>query len=134
MPKLFQKLATAVDARLRCAARDTESEWESIWENRIDAAVRDHMPSGSGFDCGTTLNHDASSGEKLILFTEFHHMDSNGVYSGWTSHRVTVRPSLIHGFTLAVGGRDRNGIKEYIAESFQAALSAEFEWPLEESK
>lgn len=129
MPTLCQKLATAVDARLHLAAGDTGNPWEQIWENRIDAAVYERMPAGSGFDSGTKLDHDASTGEKLVFTTEFHHMNEGGFYDGWTSHKITVRPSLVHGFTLSVSGRNRNDIKPYIAEMFDHALSREFDWP-----
>lgn len=129
---LYRKLATAVDALERC--QKTGNDWAAVWENRIASAVREHMPSGSGFDNGTTLDVDASSGEKLVFQTAFHHMDEGGSYDGWTEHRVTVRPSLIHGFTLSISGRNRHDIKEYIADTFGAALGAEFDWPNEESR
>ena len=131
---LYQKLASAVDALARCNTRDTVTEWSGIWDSRIATAVKEHMPAGAGFDNGTTLDLDSSTGEKLVFFTMFHHMHESGFYEGWTEHRVTVRPSLIHGFTLAISGRDRNQIKDYIADCFSAALSTEFDWPAEESR
>ena len=48
-----------------------------------------------------------------------------GMYDGWTEHTVTVRPSLQFGFRLSISGRNRNGIKDYIAEVFGEILNTE---------
>jgi len=50
-------------------------------------------------------------------------MGGNGMYSGWSQHKVIVTPSLICGFDIRVTGRDRNQVKDYIAETFHHALS-----------
>lgn len=110
-------LARAVGARLRCL--DIASH-----EEAIDAMLED-FPHGSGFDKGTTLDLDLSTGEKLVFTTAFHHMNDGGFYDGWTSHCVIVTPSLKVGFRLRITGRDRNGIKEHIAEAFNACLERE---------
>ena len=102
-------------------------ELDSARRDMIDSACRDYLPSGSGFDSGTNLDWNKSTAEKLVFETAFHHMDSNGFYSGWTHHTVTIRPSLVFGFTVTVSGRNRNEIKDYIAESMQSALSAEYD-------
>jgi hypothetical protein len=87
--------------------------------------VKDYLPSGSGFDAGTTLDEGASSPDKLVFDTSFHHMDEHGGYDGWTEHKVIVTPSLAHGCDLRVTGRDRNDIKSYIGETFAHALDTE---------
>lgn len=124
--RLFQKLATAVDALHTCER--TGNDWAAKWHERITDAVNDCLPSGSGFDNGTAIDINASHGEKLTFRTAFHHMNQHGFYDGWTSHNVIVRPSLIHGFTVHVTGRDRNDIKAYIAECFSSALASQFDW------
>jgi len=80
------------------------------------------MPSGSGIDSGTTLDFDKSSGSKLVFSTSYHHMTEDGMYDGWTEHVVTVKPSLMFGFDLAISGRDRNDIKEYLHEVYHDTL------------
>lgn len=100
------------------------------------------LPSGAGFDSGTTINLDQSTEEEIVLDTAFHHMtegmyvinrdksteeETEGMYDGWTEHVVTVRPSFVWGMIIAVSGRDRNGIKDYIAETFYECLTAEVE-------
>lgn len=120
--KVYQELATAVTARRNCIERNN-GEWLGRWENHIAAIVEAHLPSGGGFDCGAKLDLDESTAEKLVLTTEFHHMNDGGMYDGWTGHRVIVTPSLQFGFSLRIAGRDRSQIKEYMHDVFQSALS-----------
>ena len=120
---LASKIASLVDARARCLK--TGNTWADKHESMIRALVREFLPSGSGFDNGTAIYLDESSADKIVLATSFHHMDEMGGYDGWTDHKITVKPSLVFGFTLSIGGRDRNQIKDYIADTFNACLSLE---------
>jgi hypothetical protein len=117
-------MASLVMARKACIDTD-KAEWRERHEERLLKLVRDHLPSGGGFDAGTKIDLDKSNGDKLVFTTSFHHMDENGMYDGWTEHTVTVLPSLAFCFHLSVSGRDRNFIKEYIGQSFQSALDDE---------
>lgn len=91
--------------------------------DRIDKLDKE-MPSGSGFDRGTTLDVAKSTSNKLIFVTSFHHMDDNGYYDGWTDHKVTVT-ALFDGFEVAVSGSNKRDIKDYIADTFHYVLSEE---------
>ena len=86
------------------------------------------LPSGGGFDSGTKINRSKSHAEKLVFETSFHHMNDVGYYDGWTSHTVTVLPSLSMKFRLRIGGRDRNEIKDYIHETFDLMLNQRIEY------
>lgn len=121
--KLYQSIATKLAAIENCRASNNV-EWLQRWKDALTDIMRERMPSGSGIDCGTKL-HEASTPDCLRLVVEFHHMDACGGYCGWTSHVITVRPSLAHGFTLAVSGRDRNGIKDYLCDVYNVALNEE---------
>ena len=121
---LYKKLAFAVQARLNCENRDDPEDWFSRWEDRIEQLALNHLPSGSGFDCGTVVDLACSTGEKLVLRTSFHHMDEHGGYDGWTKHKITVLPSLQAGFRLSVTGRNKNSISEHIYEVFVEALDS----------
>lgn len=96
------------------------TEWVEKKEERLKALL-DELPSGSGWDNGTKLG--TSTGERIVLFGSFHHMDENGFYCGWTDHEVHVTPSLRFGFDLRITGRDRNEIKDYLHDLFHEALS-----------
>lgn len=133
---LYRELASLVQARLTCADRmnghtegdgDAAEEWFNKHEDKIEALVKQHLPSGSGFDCGTKIDFDESTGEKLVFTTEYHHMHESGMYDGWTEHRVIVTPSLQFGYEMKVTGRNRNDIKDYIHEQFSYALGEEVE-------
>ncbi|MFA5897874.1 MAG: hypothetical protein WC829_02050 [Hyphomicrobium sp.] len=93
----------------------------------IDAIVKAFLPSGSGFDNGTHFVPEKSNPDKLVFSADFHHMNENGYYDGWTHHFVIIRPSLVYGFDLTVTGRNRREIKDYIAETYSDALRREID-------
>jgi len=89
--------------------------------------ITDLLPSGSGLDSGSTVDLEKSSPSRIVFKTAFHHMDGNGYYAGWTEHTVVVVPDFIINFNLTVTGRNRNDIKEYIADIFREVLAEEAE-------
>src|SRR5690606_41537978 len=69
-----------------------------------------------------------ASASKIVLRTSFHHMNESGFYDGWTEHIITVIPDLVNGFDLRISGRNKNDVKEYIADVFYEVLRSEFVW------
>lgn len=127
---LYRRIASRIDARRRCL--DTgNGEWIKRHSEAL-RALEKHLPSGSGIDSGTTIDLDESHGEKIVLHTSFHHMNDQGMYDGWTEHTVTITPSLMFGIIVKIGGRDRNDIKDYLAEVFQDCLTEEHDASIEE--
>jgi hypothetical protein len=118
---MYQRLASLVDARKRSWDKGNV-EWKIKHETEINRLCKEFMPHGSGFDSGTTLDLDASTEDKLVFCTSFHHMNEHGYYDGWTEHTVTVRASLTSAYSLKVGGRDRNEIKDFIGATFRDSL------------
>jgi hypothetical protein len=94
---------------------------------RYDTLV-ELLPSGSGFDNGTEFISIRSGTNRLVFRTAFHHTDEHGSYTGWSQHDVIVTASLSYGFEIRVTGKDRDDIKEYIAEVFQNFLHEEAPW------
>jgi hypothetical protein len=121
---LYTRLALLVDAILRCRAKGM-TDWEKRHMETLRELVKEHMPSGGGFDAGTRLDEERSTSEKLVFITSYHHMNDGGYYDGWTEHTVVITPSLAFHFDLKVTGKDRRDIKEYIAEVFHASLLIE---------
>lgn len=117
---LYSELAMLVQAYKNCIASHNEV-WQDRHEERILSLVKEYLPSGSGFDCGTKLDIEASHGEKLVFTTSFHHMNEGGYYDGWTEHRIVCTPSF-SGVNLRISGRNRNEIKDYMHEVFYQAL------------
>lgn len=129
MNKLYAELALLVNAIEGCK-RNGNEEWRRKHEARAHKLVKEYMPSGSGFDTGTQLDISCSTTNELIFTVGFHHMNPEGFYDGWTSHSVTVKPSLAFGIEIKVGGRDRNDIKDYIHEAFHSCLVREVPHPI----
>jgi hypothetical protein len=121
---LYVSLAVLLTAIENCR-KTGNAEWEAKHDERLALLVRDHMPSGSGWDCGTVLDVAQSNGAKLVFRGAFHHMDENGMYDGWSDHTITVRPAFHQGFDLHISGRDRNQIKDYLHDLFSSALAQE---------
>ena len=121
---LVNHIACAFDAMRNCEARGDMADMAGNHRDAIESLVAEHMPSGSGFDIGTRFDFDNSKPDRLIFDVGFHHMNEGGMYDGWTQHTVTVTPSFVFGFGVAVSGRNRNDIKYYIADVFHETLSA----------
>lgn len=113
-------LARAIGSMNRCNAANN-TEWSDKHANAI-LELMDSAPSGSGIDCGTKLA-DCSTGEQLVFDVSFHHMDEAGGYDGWTEHRIILRPSFELGYRMTITGKDRNGIKEYLSDTYSFWLS-----------
>jgi hypothetical protein len=118
---IYQYIASLLVAAGNCQ-RIGNPEWEERLRGRIKKVVREHLPSGSGFDSGTSFNEDSSSADRLVFDTSFHHMHESGMCDGWTDHQIVVKPSLAFGFTLRITGKDRNRIKEHLADCFDSSL------------
>ena len=119
MSDVIQKIAAAIDVINRTDRADLVANWRDV----IKRIERECLPYGSGFDSGSIVSGD-SNYRRIIIDTSFHHMNEHGYYDGWTNHRVIVTPEF-SGFSIRVTGRDRNGIKDYIADVFNDALSAD---------
>jgi hypothetical protein len=123
---LYAILGGLVQARITCTERENQ-EWFEKHTESIEALVKEHMPSGSGFDTGTHIDFDASTPERLVFVTSFHHMDDNGGYTHWTDHIVRVKPSLAHGITITISGPDnrRTQWKQFAYDTFYQVLKEE---------
>ena len=120
--KNYRELAKRVQALRNCQKSDIiNEEWEDRHLESIDS-IMESSPSGSGIDCGTELLLGDCTQNKLVFLVEYHHMNENGMYDGWTSHHVTVKPSLQFGFDLKISGRNRDGIKDYLYEIYSIWL------------
>lgn len=120
---VYSELANLICARANCA-KSNNSEWHEKHTNRITEIVAKYMPTGSGFDNGTHLDLDASTENKLVFTTAYHHMNESGMYDGWTDHTVTVTPAFVGNFDIRISGRNRNDIKEYMHDTFSGALTS----------
>lgn len=124
--KVYQQIASSLSAMHNCE-KSGNTAWYEKHKDTIDDIVTKYLPRGSGFDSGTQIDYERSTPNKIVFGADFHHMDENGYYDGWSEHDVIITPSLAFGFTLKVTGRNRDNIKEYIVDVFHDALSQECE-------
>lgn len=99
----------------------------TVWEQRHEETLREiieNLPSGAGIDCGTKLDCRSTS-KRLVFVADYHHMNDNGMYDGWTTHKIIVTPSF-QGIYIKITGRDRNGIKDYLFDVYHEALSNQY--------
>ena len=131
IPQTLQRIAVLEQWQKTVPTSDAARRQQLIDDCRdaLHDWINTHFPRGSGFDAGTQLVNDpALTVPKLTFETAFHHMDEQGGYCGWTHHKVVVRPDW-DGFKLVVGGYDRRGIKDYIADCFYHSLNIEVTLP-----
>jgi len=122
--KLYQAIAGAVLALETQTLRGADG---SNWRLRADTLARHFLPSGSGIDCGTKIDWARTSSARLVFLAPFHHMNENGMYDGWTDHSIIVTAGLALELNIRVTGRNRNNIKDYLAETYQYALTRDGE-------
>lgn len=125
--KVYQKIARTLTAYLNCVNADEYTEWERKHLETLEELVKDTAPSGSGIDCGTTINIEKSKPDNLVFDFSYHHMDEHGGYNGWTKHTCIVRPCLSFGIDIKITGRDRNQIKDYLYDVYSTWLNSEVE-------
>ena len=78
MATLAKQIATAIGARNNCIKANGNGHWMDTWTERLNRIARNVLPSGGGFDSGTRIDLDASTEEKIVLTTSFHHMNDGG--------------------------------------------------------
>ena len=128
--KLYAAISSAIGALANCRAQDTQSDWESRWQDRIEYMCKEHMPHGSGIDCGVVLDMDKSKPNRLVFTLGFHNMDEHGGYDGWSHYTAILTPCLQFGFTLRVtmSGKTRKyDNRDYIRDLLDWNLSQEFD-------
>ena len=121
----YERLASSIDAFNTCVKHKNEFG-KDLHESNIDVIMKS-APSGSGIDLGTRFDWDNSNRDLLILNADFHHMDEQGGYDGWTEHTIRVRASLLFGIEIRVTGINKNNIKEYLHNVY-------YEWLKEETE
>lgn len=128
---LFAQIATALQTYKRCLSDDanaSQQEWAPKWRKFIVEASA-MLPQGSGFDIYPQIDIDGfvdgRHSDRFTVTGEYHNMDSNGSYSGWTAYRIAVRPDW-NGITLTITGAGRGDLADYIHEAFHTALTRDY--------
>ena len=102
-------------AGLLIAIQNIEKQGPSTNAKRHFDTIREIMngaPSGSGIDNGIEILLEECTPEKLVFSCDYHHMNDDGMYDGWTHHVINVKANLYFDIDIRISGKDRNGIKE----------------------
>lgn len=111
--------ASQFDRFNRCKAEVHPAKEDA--ENRVESML-EILPHGSGIDNGVKFLWDESTKDKLIFQVDFHHMDDNGYYCGWSEHKLILTPSFT-GFEMRLTGKNYRQIKEYLYDLFSNVFS-----------
>jgi len=126
--KRYKYLAMKLQAASNCINM-FGTAFNPLWYEKHKEDIDKQMetaPNGSGFDNGTTLVEEDCNSKKLVFLTAYHHLDDIGYYVKWTDHKVIIT-SAFDGFDMRITGKNFNGIKEYIADVFNAWLNEDVE-------
>lgn len=111
--KLFQMIASF--------RTDDDSKFDTGFNSEmLDILVKNFLPSGSGFDAGCKILDVFKN--RIKIQCDFHHMDENGFYCGWSEHIATITPSF-DGFDIRLSGNNMRDIKPYICDMLYPALN-----------
>lgn len=121
--KYIEVLSGKIEAYHNCVKSDNV-EWASKHREWISSFEKYSLPHGSGIDGNNTIELSECSSKKIVIYTEYHHMDEFGGYDGWTEHKITITPAF-NGFDMKISGRDKNMIKEYLLDIFSESLNDE---------
>lgn len=129
---VYQRIAQLMDQRLYCLGQDNMEKYNkySDHEEEIEKICKEHMPSGSGFDCGTKFNFDKSNTERLVFDIGYHHMDEHGFYDGWSELTVKIYPSFYNHFYMKITGsrrKDRSINKDFFWDTMYYHLTQKIE-------
>ena len=123
MNTIAYHIASLLQAIENCrSASNPNPEWETRHARRLSRFIKEYLPSGSGWDCGTKLDTDKSTPTRLVFYGQFHHMDDTGSYDGWTQHTITAHPAF-DGVLLTISGQNRNDVKYHLHELFETSLT-----------
>lgn len=114
------------------AYRNCIKSGNSFAEKHIEAIEEmcKALPHGSGLDSGVKLNFEESTKDRIVFDAPFHCMDEWGSYDGWADLKVVVKPCLMFGMSIDIKGRDRNNLKDYLADLFSEVFEFEPNWQL----
>lgn len=112
------------------------NEWKLKHRDKLEDIAKNYLPSGSGFDSGTTIDVNDSNGiDCIILETSYHHMNDVGMYCGWSEHKITIRPTFngpdweIESDYSGVDDADfyQDGFEEYLDDEIYHHLTQEID-------
>ena len=122
--KVYQKMARLVDWNPTGSYIISKNE-------QMEDLVKNYLPSGSGFDGDISID-ERSTDEKIIIRVEYHHMDTNGFYDGWSTFKVIITASMAYNYCMQVKGESvvrkyfyHVGFDDFVISVFRDCLDKE---------
>jgi hypothetical protein len=126
---VYAEIDSLITAIEHCKATKNET-WEDRHRERLREIEQNLLPSGSGFDSGSTVDLERSNRDRIIINSAFHIMNECGYYDGWIHFEVIVQPTF-SGIDVTVKGPfAKTGVtelKEYIEQVFYHDLTYEIQ-------
>lgn len=119
---LISAIARTVQALQSCE-ESKNMEWITKHSEKLDL-LDTYLPHGSGIDTYCKVDREKSNFEKVYILCEFHHLNENGYYEGYTDHKIIVTPNF-DGIALNISGKNKNQIKDYLYDLFSYELQKE---------
>lgn len=121
---VIQRLAVLADRVNNLQQISHESLCDA--ENELDEFVRTYLPSGNGFDRGTSIK--SYSNNEIILEAPYHLMNDNGVYVGWIDFIIEVKARFIDiKLTVTPDVKDEYYVTDYVADTMYDAMMTEID-------
>ena len=77
---------------------------------------------------------EKSTDKKIIIHVEYHHMDINGFYDGWSTFKVIITASMAYNYCMQVKGESvvrkyfyHVGFDDFVISVFRDCLDKEME-------
>lgn len=113
------------------AYNECNEDWKRIAEENI-IEICENLPHGSGLDGTVQIDLEQSKENRIVFYFEFHHMDENGFYCGWTEHNLILTPTF-GSFDMRITGKDKNQIKDYLYQLWSEVFSVNENMTLQNS-
>jgi hypothetical protein len=115
----LSKLSMKFQAYKNCIQSNND-EWRDKHEDAINKML-ELLPSGSGFNAGTSFDWEKSTPNKLIFNFEYQHL-ADGYYVDWTQHKIIVTPTF-GGYSMRITGKDYEQSKDYFYDVFNSLFT-----------
>lgn len=127
MKKQLYKIIASKILAIESCTKSNNAEWQEKHKESLYRLCNEYLPTGSGI-AGSRLRLTKCTSDKLTFSFDYHHM-RNGYYTHWTSHKVTVKPSLFNDIDITItkdGIRDYE-LMDYLFEVWNYSLTSEVE-------
>jgi len=122
--KLISRIYRTLQAENNCKIANN-SEWQKNHSYHLDELEK-LLPSGSGIDSGCKIDRTFKNNQ-VKIFCDFHNMDENGYYCGWSRFIVVCKPEF-DGIDIKITGKDKYFVKDYLYDLFDTVLNEEIEF------